>query len=267
MIPHTAGTPVVENVIAPTWDEQGTHDEVVYCEVCGEELSRTIGIEDGYKDEKIYFSYEATGINGVANAVNSGYIYLNVYMHVESDIARLWGVDLQIDFGNDVKLVEVVGGGIFDTLTYTRLNSANENGFVVVTETMDSDDSQNKTVAAGKYLYATLKFKVDNDFYCNDVSFNVNGLVVRASQSNALDADLCVDSVLPEAVIHVAMLGDADGNGILTSEDSLWMATWLETSKEGDYATVCDMDKSGEIDGYDFWLLSNAVVGNNDYLN
>ena len=131
---------------------------------------------------------------------------------------------------------------------------------------MDSDESQNKTVYAGQYLYATLKFKVDNDYSHADVAFEANGLVVRAPEKNVLDADLCVDANAPEAIIHVAMLGDANVDGILNSEDSLWMATWIENSKEGDYATVCDMDKSGEIDGYDFWLLSNAVVGNDDYL-
>ena len=267
MVPHTPGAPVIEDVKEPTWDEQGTYDEVIYCEDCGAELSRNDDVKDGqYKNERIYFSYEATGINGVKNAVNSGYIYLNVYLHVETEQARLWGVDLQIDFGNHVQLVEVTGGGLFDTLTYTRLPKANADGFVVVTETMDSDESQNKTVYAGQYLYATLKFKVDNDYSHADVAFEANGLVVRAPEKNVLDADLCVDANAPEAIIHVAMLGDANVDGVLNSEDSLWMATWIENSKEGDYATVCDMDKSGEIDGYDFWLLSNAVVGNDDYL-
>ena len=266
-VPHNPAPAVKENIVDPTWDEQGTYDEVIYCADCGEELSRVEDIKDGqYKNEKIYFTYEATGINGVKNAVNSGYIYLNVYLHVETEQARLWGVDLQIDFGNHVQLVEVTGGGLFDTLTYTRLPKANAEGFVVVTETMDSDESQNKTVYAGQYLYATLKFKVDNDYSHADVAFEANGLVVRAPEKNVLDADLCVDANAPEAIIHVAMLGDANVDGILNSEDSLWMATWIENSKEGDYATVCDMDKSGEIDGYDFWLLSNAVVGNDDYL-
>ena len=37
---HTAGAPVQENVVSPTVDRSGSYDEVVYCSVCGEELSR-----------------------------------------------------------------------------------------------------------------------------------------------------------------------------------------------------------------------------------
>lgn len=37
---HTAGEPVVENEITATCEENGTYDEVTYCSICGEELSR-----------------------------------------------------------------------------------------------------------------------------------------------------------------------------------------------------------------------------------
>ena len=37
---HNPGTIVIENEIAPTCEEDGSHDEVQYCTVCNEELSR-----------------------------------------------------------------------------------------------------------------------------------------------------------------------------------------------------------------------------------
>lgn len=37
---HTPGDPVHENVIPATFEEEGSYDEVVYCTVCGAELSR-----------------------------------------------------------------------------------------------------------------------------------------------------------------------------------------------------------------------------------
>ena len=37
---HTAGEPVKENEVAPTYESEGSYEEVVYCSVCGEELSR-----------------------------------------------------------------------------------------------------------------------------------------------------------------------------------------------------------------------------------
>ena len=38
---HTAGEAVIENEVAATCTEDGSYDSVVYCTVCGEELSRT----------------------------------------------------------------------------------------------------------------------------------------------------------------------------------------------------------------------------------
>ena len=37
---HTPGQTVIENVIAPSGETDGRHDEAVYCQVCGKELSR-----------------------------------------------------------------------------------------------------------------------------------------------------------------------------------------------------------------------------------
>ena len=46
---HIAGTPVIENYIAPTMTTEGSGDSVVYCAICGEELSRvsfTVPVSD-----------------------------------------------------------------------------------------------------------------------------------------------------------------------------------------------------------------------------
>ena len=43
---HIAGETVIENRVAPTCTSTGGHDEVVYCSVCNEELSRTYVFED-----------------------------------------------------------------------------------------------------------------------------------------------------------------------------------------------------------------------------
>ncbi len=37
---HTAAAPVQENVVDATYESEGSYDEVVYCSVCGEEISR-----------------------------------------------------------------------------------------------------------------------------------------------------------------------------------------------------------------------------------
>ncbi|MBO4337486.1 MAG: BspA family leucine-rich repeat surface protein [Lachnospiraceae bacterium] len=38
---HTPGDPVKENEVAATTEQDGSYDEVVYCKVCGDEISRT----------------------------------------------------------------------------------------------------------------------------------------------------------------------------------------------------------------------------------
>ena len=43
---HTSADPVKENIVEPTCGTAGSHDEVVYCSVCGEELSRETVIDD-----------------------------------------------------------------------------------------------------------------------------------------------------------------------------------------------------------------------------
>ena len=39
-IAHTPGAAVIENEVAATFDKEGGYDTVVYCSICGEELSR-----------------------------------------------------------------------------------------------------------------------------------------------------------------------------------------------------------------------------------
>lgn len=49
---HTAGKTVIENEVAATCTKDGSYDEVVYCSVCGDELSRnTVVVPGGHKWE------------------------------------------------------------------------------------------------------------------------------------------------------------------------------------------------------------------------
>ena len=51
---HTPGEPVEENIVPPTCTEQGHFDQVVYCEVCGEELSREV-MYTGYAEHDLEY--------------------------------------------------------------------------------------------------------------------------------------------------------------------------------------------------------------------
>ena len=325
---HTLGRCVIENLIGATCTEEGSYDEVTYCDVCREAVIVTPVVvpalghlvvdatctEDGYCErcqavledalghdvvivpgydatydatgltdgqicgrcgevlveqtviaplsEEITFSYKAYGINGVANAVNSGYITVEIWMNVNSDIARLWGLELDLQFSESLTL-QGVYGCIFEQLAYTPLNIANADNAVKLTQDMSYD--ADKTFAQGEYLFATLEFKVDKDYYSQDAAFIVNlddCAIARGEFANELNVDFGEGTQ-----IHVNMLGDANLDGKITSADTMALSQWFAESGRGAYETIYDMNKDGYVDGDDFALLRGAVVRDNSYLD
>ena len=80
---HVPGEPVKENVIPPTTEEDGRHDEVVYCTVCGKELSRETVIDGALPAALPEFRSQSL--------VLSGQIGLNFYL----DLPVIDGIDYE----------------------------------------------------------------------------------------------------------------------------------------------------------------------------
>lgn len=302
---HTAGSTVQENPVAPDCVTAGSYEAVIYCSVCNAEMSRvtmpvpalghteaidaavaptfdTTGLTEGKHcsvcgvvlvpqtevpvlDEKAYFSYVVEGINGSLTATNSGFVTLKVYLNVDTEQARLWGIDLGIVFGDELTLVEV-SGQLFANATYTALDKANADNKVVLSQTGAVTASENKLLAKGEYLFAELTFKVADDFCAADTTFTFDETeYARNAEANTCNVDFNTTPVS----IHVIKLGDADGNGKITVQDAKEMTDWATDESvviNNEYSTVYDMNKDGVIDGVDFALLRNAIVGNDDYL-
>lgn len=242
-----------------TFDEAGLSDGC-YCDRCQEVLVEQEVIDP--ISEEITFSYKAYGINGSANAVNSGYITVEVWMNVNTEIARLWAVDVDVHFNSSMTLLSVAGC-IFEQNLATPLDIANQLNAVKLTQ--DMGYSGDKTFEQGEYLFATLTFKVDKDFYSEDAAFIVNvedcAVTRKGEFANAIVADF------GEGVeIHVNMLGDANLDGKITSADTMALSTWFETADLESYDTIFDMNKDGFVDGDDFALLRGAVVRDYSYL-
>ena len=297
---HTAGTPVDENVVAPTCTADGTKDVVTYCSVCNEELSRTpeitgaalghlndivlerveptydeTGLEEGVKcsacgvdttpqvviprkSEEINFTYEATGINGTEVAVNSGKVFVNVYMNVTSDFARLYAFDLEYTFDPELVLVDAKSEA-FDVIDYNAVGNT-----VMLSPNMGLN-AEGKKYEKGKYLVATLTFEVDSAFFSDTADINfVAGDFARDTDvlKNALNVDFGTG-----VGIEVVKLGDANNDGDITSKDTLELAKWIGAADEGDYDAIYDLNKDGKINGDDFALMRKAAVGNTDYLD
>ena len=299
---HKPGKSAVENVVGATCDRPGSYDEVQYCDVCFAEISRVnvvvpplghlevtvpgyaptfdeAGLTDGIVcdrcgetvkeqesiapiSESISFSYKAVGINGVANAVNSGYITVYVFMNVNTAQARLWGVDVDLKFHESLTLLSV-DGCIFEQNLSTPLDVANADKAVKITQDMGYD--ADTLFEQGEYLFATLTFKVDKDFYSEDVGFIVNVdecNVARGDFANELDVDFGEGTE-----IHVNMLGDANLDGKITVADTMALSQWFAEADLDSYETIFDLNKDGFIDGDDFALLRGAVVRDNSYLD
>lgn len=263
-------TEVIDPAVEATFDETGL-TEGKHCSVCGEVL--VAQDETPMKQENITFTYEATGIKDSTVAVNSGYITLNVYLNVNSEIARLYGAQLGIDFTNlftdgggnlkNALTLTKVEGSLLDTSGSTDLVTANNNKKVVLAQDMGINGGVAKVLEEGKYLFATLTFKVNSDFYGSAVSFDVVDENCRVSRNlaNILEADFGEG-----AELDVIQLGDANEDGVIDSLDMLDLAIWYDAADLDSYETVYDLDKNGEINGDDFALLRGAIVGNNGYL-
>ena len=245
---------------APTFDASGLTDGIC-CEVCGKVIVEQVEIAP--LSEEITFSYKAYGINGSANAVNSGYITVEIWMNVNTDIARLWAVDLDINFNSNLTLIGV-SGCIFEQSLATPMDIANELNAVKLTQDMGYSDD--KIFEKGEYLFATLEFKVDKDFYSQDASFIVNMDECTLTRKGEFANDLFGDFGTG-VDIHVNKLGDANLDGKITSADTMALSTWFETADLEDYEAIFDMNKDGYIDGDDFALLRGAVVRDNSYLD
>lgn len=272
-IPALGHDEVVLDAVAPTFDTTGL-TEGKKCARCGEILVKQEVIP--MLKEIIKFSYKATGKNGSNYATNSGEIVVEVWMTVTTEQARLWGIDFEVLFGDEVNLIAVgCDGTNFKTWTYTKADLANTNNVVKVTLGQDYGVTDVATFAKGDYKIATLTFKVDKDVYGQDVAFNLNAdsfLVTRDEElttklPNELEITNGIDADKAEAFINVKLLGDANEDGVINGKDTMKMADWAATSKPESYDAVYDMDKNGTVDAFDLLDLAGAVVGNNEYLD
>ena len=245
---------------AATYDTPGLTDGS-YCSRCGETVQEQQPIAP--IAEEVTFSYKAYGINGSANAVNSGYVTLEIWMNINSDMARLWAADVSLSFNENLTLMEI-SGGIFAESLATQLDTAN--AYHAVKLTQDMGYSGDKVFSKGQYLFATLTFKVDKGFCGQKASFLIDDeectLIRMGAYANALVSDFGTG-----VSIHVSKLGDADLNGRITAADTMALSAWFQTSDLDEYNAVFDLNKDGYIDGDDFALLRGAVVWDDGYLD
>lgn len=265
---------VVEKV-NPTYDAAG-NEAGEKCERCDTPLVNADKLDE--LDEGINFHYVVKGVNGSDNAVNSGYVTVEIYFDVlksindkdeyNSDvIANIYGLDYTFEFAEIFKLTNVtVAPGLFAGAEFTPYATANKNGAVEISQDMISGS---KAFRGTDNLFATLTFQVSDTAAADKYEFT--GLVdtiVHTDGEEVINVTY-VDSKgadISTVEFEVIKLGDANGDTEFNVADThALMSYYNQEAKE--YNTVFDMDKDGDVDFVDFGLLRKAIVGNDEYLD
>ena len=265
-IPKLGHNIVTDAAVPATFDSTGL-TEGHHCTRCSSETvaQQVIPI----KDEKVSFTFEATGINDSKIAVNSGFVYLKIYMNVETEIARMFSAKVDIEFSDFLTLVGE-DNLVFEKRTLTPYNKANEEHKVSVLEDAGYKN-EGLTFNKGKYLFATLKFKVDNDAMNKEALFKATAIEFTRGK-NEKGEDIYKNTLNPtpaalnQAKITIKELGDISGDNEITADDLLLLSAWVKGADINDYNELSDMNKDGAIDGLDFALMRGAIVGDNSYL-
>ena len=263
--------PVEVSLVKPTYDASGS-EAGVKCDRCDVSLVDAEFIEE--LDEAVKFHYEISGVGGSEIAVNSGYVTLKVYFDVLADeddkeayasdvIANIFAVDFALSFNSDafeLTYVEVAPGA-FTKAEFTPLALANEAGNVAISQDMVTAA---KAFRGENNLFATLTFQVAND------AANVDEYVFENTLLDVIHPEgevIATETSETSAEILVKELGDANGDGIFTSHDTLTISQYIQAAGlDTEYVAEYDMNKDGVIDFIDLDLLRKAIVGNNEYL-
>ena len=265
--------PVSVEAVIPTYNTAG-NTAGTKCERCGDWLTAQFLPE---LKESVKFHYEITGVNGADAAVNSGYVTLNIYFDVLADaadkaeygsdvLANIFGIDLALTYDESVfELTNVqVAPGAFAKAEFTPYETANENGKVAIAQDMVNSF---KVFRGEDNLFASLIFRVNKDAEAKAYTFALDAVqgitVTHPEQDETID----VSSSESEITVSVRKLGDANGDGVFNSADSLLLSEYIKNPDvEKAYITEYDLDKDGDIDFIDLDLLRKAIVGNDEYL-
>lgn len=257
--------------VNPTYDAAG-NEAGEKCSRCGEPLLNADYLAE--LDEAVKFYYDIKGVKNSDTAVNSGYVTLKIYFDVLADaddkaeynsdvLANIFAVDYALSYDASAFTLTdvVVAPGAFAKASFTPLNIANTNGNVAITQDMVTGSKAFR----GTNLFATLTFQVSADAAAAGYDFDVtNLLVVHPDATETVDISKSVYT----KYINVKALGDANGDGIFTSHDTLSVSNYIKDSDlDTKYVAEYDMNKDGVIDFTDLDLLRKAIVGNTEYLD
>lgn len=266
---HTAGEPVRENEVEPGCETEGNYDEVVYCTVCGKELSRETKKIPALGHDWAQPTYEWAQDNSFCTART----------HCSRDDSHI--LDVAVNTTYEVitqPTTETEGLGRYTAVfeapfeTQTKdvvIEKLPAEGFRITIE--DFKTNAAVTGIEGDSLYSgTVSFTVASE---NDQAVLVAVREVAEDGTESYTSLTCTTdengvhqfsfAIEKDTVIVLIFKGDTDMNGVVNGKDGNMVSRYAVhkfSINDPLVLLAVDVDGNGNVDGKDGNMISRAAV-------
>ena len=252
---HTEGETVVENAIAPDCETWGSYDNVCYCTVCNEELSRvTIKTAKGHKlDVNGKCSVCKETVEEPTFFVTSDKALLGKEVKVNVVVKNNPGIvsmKLGIDYDSDVFELVTAEGGAFTTVAF---GPTTNHPFYV--NWVDSINPNNTTDG----IVATLTFKVKDE-----AAVGTSVITIDYDPDDVYDANfenVGFEKNYGFMEVRDYTPGDANDDGVINNKDLGLLMQYIIEEDVFVMLYACDVNADGKINNRDYALLMQYVNG------
>ncbi len=265
---HTPGQAVKENEVAATCTEDGSYDSVVYCTVCGEEISReTVTIPATGHDWGTP-NYEWAEDNSTVTATR---VCANDASHVETEAVTTTYTVLQEPTTTEEGKGQYTA--VFDNEAFeiqireVVLPKLEITGYHIIVN--DYTNSNASTSIEAETLYSgEVTFTVSCGSPCLVAIDKGNDVYeMLACTTNGDTHSFTVTVTNADVTVIVAIKGDADLNGERQSKDATFAAQAIAGKRT--FTTlqqlVCDSDGNGVFNSKDATFAAQVVAGKRSY--
>ena len=256
IIPHTPDTAVRENVIMATQASDGSFDEVVYCTVCGEELSRITKISH-------YFNWKplaSSDFSAIDKAVTNGSLgEVPTYNNMGNPIS--WSTVVWTSNGNAVKESDALY--IPDGYLYISGYKANKNKGIPIMNMPNF-----KIDFAFRYKAATINGDYSSDRVTEDDVYTFMKIGANGEPLSNFSDDMFSNSTFTQdangkaGAYNTIISNGSPSKRVATSSTNLQAGVDYHYIVEytDEYATAYVTDNNGNVIQQEFYTTDSAIL-------
>jgi len=265
---HTEDEAVIENEVSGDCEKGGSYDSVVYCTVCGEELSR-----DTYPAAALGHDYE--GVITAPTETKDGYTTYTCTVCGDSyidDIVPATGTTGGSTTGGSTTGGSTTGGSTTGgsttggSTTGGSTTGGSTTGDISVVDKSDNDTSDD--IDGATWLFRiegdSIIMTVEHELACvviiqtDDETF----VPVKAIENDDGSYDFDISGMMTGSDVIIAIKGDFNLDGEITMDDASGvMNAWVNNTGIDDIARIAsDVDNSDKLDMNDASNIMNAWV-------